>query len=340
MLLHDLIHSVMITLFVFVMMLLVDYLNVITRGRLSSLIRGNRWRQYGSASFLGSLPGCLGSFLNVSFYVHGLISFGAIVGGMIATSGDEAYVMLALFPKKALLLFGLLFLLGILFAWITDLLTPILGIRPCEECKLQVVHGAQSYPNISQQELMRNFLRISATRGILLGISVFFLVLLAAGIVGPSAWNWSRITMISLLALAIVIIGSASEHYLQEHIWHHLVRKHLWRVFLWTFSALFLADLLLKTWNLEAFIQEHLMIVMILAALIGIIPESGPHLIFVMLFAKGAIPFSVLVVSSMVQDGHGMLPLFSYTVKDSLLIKGFNVVYGLGVGLVLSVLGI
>ena len=45
-------------------------------------------------------------FFNVSFYVHGLISFGTLTGGMIATSGDEAFVMLALFPKQALLLFA------------------------------------------------------------------------------------------------------------------------------------------------------------------------------------------------------------------------------------------
>ena len=110
----------MITLFVFVMMLLVDYCNIVSKGKLSFLIKGNRWRQYSIASFLGSTPGCLGAYLNVSFYVNGLISFGAIVGGMIATSGDEAFVMLTLFPKKAFLLFVLLFFLGILLAWITD----------------------------------------------------------------------------------------------------------------------------------------------------------------------------------------------------------------------------
>ena len=34
----------------------------------------------------GATPGCLGAFMNVSLYVHGMISFGAIVGGTIATS--------------------------------------------------------------------------------------------------------------------------------------------------------------------------------------------------------------------------------------------------------------
>jgi hypothetical protein len=79
--------------------------------------------------------------------------------------------------------------------------------------------------------------------------------------------------------------------------------------------------------------------VLVIAALIGIIPESGPHLIFVMMYAKGIVPFSVLLTTSFVQDGHGMLPLFSYSLKDSVLIKVFNLVFGLLVGGVLFAMG-
>jgi hypothetical protein len=65
-----------------------------------------------------------------------------------------------------------------------------------------------------------------------------------------------------------------------------------------------------------------------------LIPESGPHLIFVTLFAEGLIPFSVLLTSSIVQDGHGMLPLLSYSVKDSVIIKAFNFFFGIILGLI------
>ena len=102
-------HAIMISFFVFVMMLLVDFVDTISKKRISDILKGGRWRQYTLASLFGSTPGCLGAFMNVSLYVHGLISFGAIVGGMIATSGDEAFVMLVQFPGTALVLFGLLF---------------------------------------------------------------------------------------------------------------------------------------------------------------------------------------------------------------------------------------
>jgi hypothetical protein len=133
-------HSLMITAFVFVMMVLVDYINVLTRGKMNKAVRGGLFRQYVFASFLGTTPGCLGAFMNVSFYVHGLLSFGAMVGGMIATSGDEAFVMLTLFQDKALLLFVILFLMGIVLAWIADKMALILKIKPCQECQLSVLH--------------------------------------------------------------------------------------------------------------------------------------------------------------------------------------------------------
>lgn len=88
---HNLQDTLIITAFVFVMMMLVDYIEVVTHGRMSRTIKGSYWGQYLIASALASTPGCLGAFMNVSCYMHGVISFGALAGGMIAASGDEAY---------------------------------------------------------------------------------------------------------------------------------------------------------------------------------------------------------------------------------------------------------
>ena len=57
--------AVTITLFVFSMMIFVDWLNVRSRGRMTAALRGGKWREYLLASFLGSTPGCLGAFMNV-----------------------------------------------------------------------------------------------------------------------------------------------------------------------------------------------------------------------------------------------------------------------------------
>ena len=331
-------HALMITTFVFVMMLLVDYLNVVTSGRLKAVVRGNKLRQYTIASFLGATPGCLGSFFNVSFYIHGLLTFGAITGAMVATSGDEAFVMLSMFPGKALLLFGILFILGIFTAGITDFFADKFHLHACEECKMLQVH---SPADIEKSE------RVTAgARGVpwkraivLLGLIVIFWGTFS-GWFDPPGWGWKKITMLTLIAMTIVVSGSVRDHYLEEHIWRHLIKKHIWRVFLWTFSALFLIQLGLKYVDLNTLIGDHLIYIFFLSVLIGIIPESGPHMIFVVLYAKGIIPFSVLLTSSIVQDGHGILPLLSYTLRDSIYIKIINMIIGLSVGLILMALGL
>ncbi len=277
--------------------------------------------------------------MNVSFYVHGLLTFGAIVGGMIATSGDEAFVMLALFPTKALFLFALLMVMGIIFGYLADKIALVLKIVPCQECQLQQVHTIDLYKPLDKNELSRSLFSISFQRAVLLLGIVNFLVFLTTGILGPPSWNWEKITLVALIAVAIVIIGSAPDHYIKEHIWLHITKKHLWRVFLWSFFAILFVNIGLEKWNLETFVKTHMAWVLLVSALVGVIPESGPHMIFVIMFAHGHIPFSVLLTSSFVQDGHGMLPLLSYTVKDSILIKLFNLVFGLLVGGIFFVLG-
>ncbi len=331
-------HAVVITIFVFAMMLLVDYFNVLTKGKMEKAVKGGKGRQYVVASFLGSTPGCLGAFMNVSFYVHGLISFGAIVGGMIATSGDEAFIMLTLFPRDALFLFGLLFVLGIIGARLADKAASFFKIVPCSECKLQQVHLEEDC-RCFEPAVLKKFPRLYAPRYITLIFLFAVIVLIGLGIVGPQVWNWQRIILFSLLIFVTFIVSTVPDHYLKEHILEHIVKRHLWKVFLWTFFALLFIEVGFHYWNLEGFVAGNIGWILLISALVGLIPESGPHMVFVMMYASGLIPFSVLLTSSIVQDGHGMLPLLSYTVRDSILIKIFNLVFALVIGLSFFILG-
>jgi len=331
-------HSIMITVFVFVMMLLIDYVNVLTKGKMEKAVKGGRGRQYIVASFLGSTPGCLGAFMNVTFYVHGLLTFGAIVGGMIATSGDEAFVMLTLFPKEAFILFALLFVLGIIGAKLADKVASFFEFIPCSECKLQEVHMDRD-GHCFEPAVLKSFPKFSIYRYLTLVFLFIAILVIGLGIIGPQIWNWQRITLFSLLLITTFIVATVPEHYLKEHIWRHIIKKHLWKVFLWTFFALLFIEIGFHYYNLEGFVTGNLGWVLLISALVGMIPESGPHMIFVMMYASGLVPFSVLLTSSIVQDGHGMLPLLSYTIKDSILIKIFNLAFALVIGFLLFILG-
>jgi len=91
--------------------------------------------------------------------------------------------------------------------------------------------------------------------------------------------------------------------------------------------------------DIAAAVRSGKWIVLVIACLIGLIPESGPHLVFVTLFARGAVPFSILLASSIVQDGHGMLPMLAQSRRAFVVIKGINFVAGLAVGAAVLALG-
>ncbi|MDD5230861.1 MAG: putative manganese transporter, partial [Candidatus Marinimicrobia bacterium] len=82
------------------------------------------------------------------------------------------------------------------------------------------------------------------------------------------------------------------------------------------------------------YFSETRLLILVIACLVGLIPESGPHLIFVTMFARGLAPFSVLLASSIVQDGHGMLPLLAHSRRDFIRVKLINFGFGLLIGLI------
>ena len=333
--------AITISIFVLIMMIIVDFLDVISEKRLTDKIKGGKWRQYVLAAFLGATPGCLGAFMVASLYMHGQLSMGAVIGCMIATSGDESFVMLAKIPRIAILMTILLFFFGICLAWLADRLLPFLGIKPSLECQLAIFHpkDAVSILRFSPLSLKENFNQFSFYRFSLLLMIVFSIYLFITGKFGPSVWNWQRVTFVSLLCVILIIITFSSEHYLREHIWSHLIKNHLFRIFFWTLVALLFIELGLKYFNLELFIKQHLPWILFTSAIVGVIPESGPHLVFLLMYIQGLIPFSVLLTSSIVQDGHGMLPLLSHNLKDCFWIKLFNLIFGLFIGGSLYLLG-
>jgi hypothetical protein len=324
-------HALVVTAFVFAMMTCIDYLNVMTRGGLESFLRRGRKRQYVGSSFLGATPGCVGAFAVTSLYAHQLLSFGAIVACMLATSGDEAFVMLALFPAKALLIFTILFVLGIFWGWLSDRVAAYFRFTPCEGCSLLAVHE-EHIQGIHPARIPVHLAHPSPARLCTFIIIAVFVYMVLAGSHGNGEEHWITVTLLGLLGIVAFITVTVPEHYLKVHIWQHLVKEHLWKIFLWVFGAMLAVHLLSERLELENFVSGHTAWVLPVAVLVGIIPESGPHLVFVIMFSRGLVPFSVLLASCISQDGHGMLPLLSVSVKDFFMVKIFKIAAALAVG--------
>jgi hypothetical protein len=134
-------------------------------------------------------------------------------------------------------------------------------------------------------------------------------MMLLTGMLGGLSWDWKKLTFTVGAGFALFVVLTVPDHFLEQHLWEHVMKRHLLRVFLWTFGVLLVMHYLKGYIDIEAWIQANLFLVLIIAVLIGIIPESGPHLVFVTLFAQGTLPFAILLANSVVQDGHGTLPL-------------------------------
>jgi hypothetical protein len=331
--------SLMISAFVFVMMLAIEYVNMCTQGAAQRAIGGGRWRQYLIATGLGATPGCLGAFASVGLYVHGLLSIGALVGCMIATSGDEAFVLLAMDPKAGSFLMAILFVVGLGTAWLTDRLCPNLKWERDRACSGLVSHEEAACGLSSWHQIAGYWKQCSAHRGILAIGLVLFIGAVALGEVGPKQWNWIRVTLLAASLFTVFVVATVSDHFLEEHLWDHVAKKHAPRIFAWTFGALLVTHVLSSHVGVEQWIQHNPLTLLLIACVLGVIPESGPHLLFVTLFAEGKIPLSVLLASSIVQDGHGMLPLLGGSLRAFAVVKAINLAVGVVIGLAVFACG-
>ncbi len=456
-------NAVLITGLVVVMMMMIESLNIESRGMVFKGLKKTKFGQVVIASLLGSIPGCMGGFATVSLYTHRMFSFGALVAMMIASSGDEAFVMLAMIPDQALVLFAVLFVLAVVVGVTVDFVHNRIHSRRCDlhdhsECGADtdchdgyVVHEHEDIATVSEKphndvdvtacrchhdDWDSTSLRGALRRGNLhdrrrhygwkrmvmfVGLAVF-IAALATGHLGHDhsahshhdhsedchvadaprndmvhdasrndmvhdasrndmvhdashdgivrgalhddmlhghlehdghfaarhceeqsdvaishgidllSEDWMNVLFAGLSVIVLIVLLFASDHFVEEHMWEHIIKKHLPVIFAWTFGVLLVLGIGLQYVEIDRWISDNTVLMILLATLIGIIPESGPHMIFVTLFAAGVVPFPVLLASSISQDGHASIPLLAESRKSFVWAKLINCLVALLAG--------
>ena len=427
----------MITGLVVIMMMMIESLNIESKGLFFKGLRKTKVGQVVIASLLGSIPGCMGGFATVSLYTHRMFSFGALVAMMIASSGDEAFVMLAMIPEQALIMFVVLFVLAIAVGIITDKIYDKVHAKKCdlhdhEDCGVQTecdgyeIHeheiATSDYcpprNDVSTSSEDDRYTSLRAKRGnlrhfgwkrisMLVGLALF-IAALGTGKLGHDheaheghghvheseqiatgealamtceehghnhghadgegmtcdghnhdrhthhihnegtchfdqaerveksidllSEDWMNVLFAGLSVIMLVVLIFAKDHFVEEHLWDHIIKKHLPTIFAWTFGVLLALGIILHYVDIDNWISDNTALMILLAALIGIIPESGPHMIFVTLFAAGIVPFPVLLASSISQDGHAGIPLLAESKKSFAWAKLINCFVALAAG--------
>ena len=331
-------HTLTVTAFVAVMMLAIEYVNIYVKGNWVNRLSEGRFRQYLFGIILGAIPGCLGTFVVVALYGNKRVTLGTLVATLIVSSGDESFVMLAEIPKVMVLMTLGLAALGMLAAFVTDrFLSHGPGAHSCQG--FEIHEEEENCGCFDFQQIKSHWRSPSPHRAILTVALGIYLLSLASGQIGPPFLNWQWFTLVVISAFGIFVVVTVPDHFLDEHLWGHVARKHVPRIFIWTLLAIALIHGLTHFVDTKQLIADNPWVILLVAALLGLIPESGPHLVFVMLFSAGSLPLSVLVASSAVQDGHGALPLLAFSRSDFLRVKLINLGFGLTAGAVLMAFG-
>lgn len=396
-------NAVLITGLVLIMMLMIEYCNIGSHGSLFARLKSSGINQVLIGTLLGLVPGCIGGFAAVSLFTHKLLSFGALTAMMIASSGDEAFVMLATMPLKALLLFAILGALAIVTGLVCDrYLFKEQNFAFCPDgYEIHKEHDssiASPFRLSSYKDALR---RPSRERLLLLAGIALFVVALLSGFAGHDhaghdhavhqevalhqevahnhelheevAHNhalqghathqeslqeiieerhlstftlhlldeeWMNCLFAIMSIVTLLFTATAKEHFIKEHLWHHVIKRHLLSIFLWTLGGLAVCQIGVQYLNIEEWVSSNMIFVILLAVAVGIIPESGPHLVFVTLYLNGIVPFSVLLANSISQDGHTALPLLASSRKTFLKAKAVNIIIGAVVGILLYLSGL
>ena len=357
-------NAVLITGLVVVMMMMIESLNIESKGMVFKGLKKTKFGQVVFGALLGSIPGCMGGFATVSLYTHRMFSFGTLTAMMIASSGDEAFVMLAMIPDQALILFAVLFVLAVIVGVAVDFIHDRIHSRRCtrhdhSECGVDtachdgyVVHEGQGKRHYGWKRML-----------MFAGLAVFIAALASGNLshdhsaheheghehteacehhhhddeasshgIDLLSEDWMNILFAGLSIIVLFVLIFASDHFVEGHLWNHIIRKHLPTIFAWTFGVLLVLGFTLQYVEIDQWISDNTALMIVLATLIGIIPESGPHLIFVTMFASGVVPFPVLLASSISQDGHASIPLLAESRKSFAWAKLINCIVALLAG--------
>ena len=144
--------------------------------------------------------------------------------------------------------------------------------------------------------------------------------------------DWMNVLFAGLSVIVLFVLLFGSDHFVEDHLWKHIICKHLPTIFAWTFGVLLILGFALQYLDVDRWISDNVVLMILLATAIGMIPESGPHMIFVTLFAAGVVPFPVLLASSISQDGHSSIPLLAENKKSFLWAKLINCLIALAAG--------
>lgn len=334
-LLDILTESVLITGTVLLLMMFIEYIHIRTRGKWIQLMDKKPHVQILLCALLGLTPGCVGVFAVVSMFTHNVVGFGALLAACIASFGDEAFFLLSIQPLQAGYIGGILFVTSLLAGFGYNRIRPFQSTTDIHQMEHLILHDSCTHAHGDAQTHHHDVLY----RILLAGAIALFITGLCTGILGEheegeSGLSGENLVFVIIAGLGLLMACLCSTHFIKEHLWNHILKKHLLKIFLWTFGVLLLLALLARFVDLNALQAQEKgkFLLLAIALAIGLIPQSGPHLAVIYLFMDGIVPFSTLLANCLLQEGHGGIPLLAESPKSFVRLKILKGILALAVG--------
>lgn len=293
------------------------------KANLTSLLNQRSLLQVPVAAFLGALPGCGGAIIVVMQFVHGKMSFGALVAVLISTMGDAAFLLLATKPEIALVVYGLSMTAGIIFGYIINL---IHGYDYMKSDTVNLHSLTAEVPKISPM-LIQLFL-VLLVPGSILGLLGAFQLNTDAlfgplAALEPTKWIGFMGAMVCLAVWMSQPLNSWSARFAKKDelfsIRETVVAETSF-ISVWVIIGFVLYELVVHFMglDLQAQFMRLGMFGPLLAIVIGFIPGCGPQILVTSLYINGVVPLSSLLANAISNDGDALFPAIALAPKAAI----------------------
>ena len=335
-------------------------ISFVTRKRHDKLTSqiGPKWTHPVIGSFLGAIPGCGATIVVASLYKNKKISFGGLFATFISTLGEGSFVLLGasneadvagnLKAYATITIFG--FIVGVIFGCLFD----IFGFR----ANLTNNQGK----NIDEKNLQ---IKQNTSADIFIENLGFYSIISMAIFLAPGSimalWGGGIDAISSLtywvsvvLTATCIIFYFASKFSYKNHdcygdsvdikstMSHAVLDIALvvTYVFIGLFVANYIIDILVGPDVFNSWMISSKNVVILLAALIGVMPGCGGMIAVAVAFITiPNFPMAALIAASIATSGDGIFPLLAENRKDGFIVSIFGLVIALFVGYIALALG-
>tara|TARA_Y100001954_G_scaffold55768_3_gene59991 strand:- start:9709 stop:10812 length:1104 start_codon:yes stop_codon:yes gene_type:complete len=319
---------------------------------------GPKWTHPIIGSFLGAIPGCGATIVAASLYKNKKISFGGLFATFISTLGEGSFVLLGasdeadvagnLKAYATITIFGLL--AGIIFGYLFD----VSGFKA-------------NYDNNQEKQAEKQSL--STKQNTLAGEIIenigFYAIIAMAIFLAPGSimalWGGGIDTIADLtywVSIALTIT-CMTFHFITRFTYKHDdcycdeddiksttlhaiidIAMVVTYVFIGLVVANYVIDVLVGAETFDEWMTSSTYIVILLAALIGVMPGCGGMIAVAVAFITiPNFPMAALIAAAIATSGDGIFPLLAENKKDGLIVSLAGLAVALVVGYIALSLG-